>query len=107
MQTFQSHSRTSESHFGLHDQPTTSYNLMNTDAISNLPEQGTWDQYNSDNCAPYPTTSKRLIKFKRVYSTRTRGRSSPLHSLARKLDRFKVRTVVVEVASNPESEQNK
>lgn len=108
MQTFQSEGRTSESRYGLHDQPTastsTSYNLMNSNTISNLPEQGNCDQYNSNYCAPYPTTTKRVIRFKRIYSTRTRGRSGPLQSLAHKLDRFKVRTVVVEVTSNSECE---
>ncbi|RHN48633.1 hypothetical protein MtrunA17_Chr7g0265861 [Medicago truncatula] len=115
MQTFQSDGRTSKSHIGLLDQPatstststSTSYNLMNSNTIFNLSEQGTCDQYNSNNCAPYSTTTKRVIRFKRVYSTRTRGHSGPLQSLARKLGRFKVRTVVVEVASNPDSEQNK
>jgi len=113
MQTFQSDGRTSKSHTGLLDQPatststSTSYNLMNSNTIFNLPEQGTCDKYNSNNYAPYPTTTKRVIKFKRVYSTRTRGRSGPLQSLAHKLGRFKVRTVVVEVASNPENEQIK
>jgi len=111
METFQSDGRTLESHFGLLDQSTTStsasYNLMNSNTIFNLPEQVTCDQYNSNNCAPYSTTKKHVIKFKRVYSTRTRGRSGLLQSLARKLDRFKVRIVVVEVASNSESEQRK
>jgi len=111
MHTFQTEGRTSESRYGLLDQSTTStsasYNLMNSNTISNLPEQGNCNQYNSNYCAPYPTITKRVIRFKRVYSTRTRGRSGPLQSLSRKLDRFKIRTVVVEVASNPESAQKK
>jgi hypothetical protein len=112
MQTFLSDGRTLESYFGLLDQPAAStsisYNLMNSNNISNLPEQVNCDQYYLNNCAPYPTTMKRVIKFKRVYSTRTRGPSGPLQSLVRKLDRFKVRIIVVEVASNPKdkSEQN-
>jgi hypothetical protein len=99
MQTLlQNDSRDSESNFGFLDQPTTSYNLMNFNTIHNSPEQGTYDQYK---CVPYYTTKmKRVIRIKRVYSTRTRGRSSPLQSLARKLGRFKVRTVVVEVTPN-------
>ncbi|GAU16036.1 hypothetical protein TSUD_339070 [Trifolium subterraneum] len=104
MQTLlQNDSKDSESNFGLlDDQPTastsTSFNLMNSNTIHNSPKQGTYDQYKF---APYyPTTKKRVIRIKRVYSTRTRGRSGPLQSLARKLGRFKVRTVVVEVTQN-------
>jgi hypothetical protein len=101
MQTLlQNDSKDSESNFGLLDQPTPSksYNLMNSNTIHNSPEHGTYDQYK---CATYyPTTKKRVIRIKRVYSTRTRGRSGPLQSLARKLGRFKVRTVVVEVTPN-------
>ncbi|KAK2364330.1 hypothetical protein QL285_089211 [Trifolium repens] len=103
MQTLlQNDSKDSESNFGLLDQPTpstlTSYNLMNSNTIHNSSEQDTYDQYK---CATYyPTTKKRVIRIKRVYSTRTRGRSGPLQSLARKLGRFKVRTVVVEVTPN-------
>lgn len=108
MQTFQSDGRTSESNFGLLQQPTpstsTSYNLINS---NNIPEKGLSDQYD---CAAYTTTTttkKRVIRFKRVYSTRTRGHSGPLQSLARKICRFKVRTVVVEeVTSNQECKQN-
>lgn len=109
MQTLQSDGRTSESDFGLLQQPTpstsTSYILMNPSTIPNFPEQGT---NNSNDCAAYQTTTKkkRVIRFKRVYSTRTRGHSGPLHSLARKICRFKVRTVVVEeVTSNQEGKE--
>ncbi|CAJ2632403.1 unnamed protein product [Trifolium pratense] len=103
MQTLlQDDRRASESNFGLLDQPTastsTSYNSMNSNSISTSLEK---DMYNQYNCAPcYPTTKKRVIGIKRVYSTRTHGRSGPLRSLARKLGRFKVRTVVVEVTPN-------
>ncbi|KAG4948011.1 hypothetical protein JHK84_041458 [Glycine max] len=66
------------------------------------------NQYNSShNCTPYPTTKKRLILSKRVYSTRTRGRSGPLQSLALKLGRFKVRAVIVDDIASEESNRKR
>ncbi|KAI4300429.1 hypothetical protein L6164_033811 [Bauhinia variegata] len=44
----------------------------------------------------YPSTKKhRGFRLKKIYSTRARGRSSPLQSLARKICRFKVRTILL------------
>lgn len=108
-QTLQNDGKATESYLGFPDQPAASTSIS-YDFSSSLPEHSTCNQYHSHydyNSAPYPTTKKRVIRVKRAYSIRTRGRSGPLQSLARKLGRFKVRTVVVEEIATEECQQNR
>ncbi|KAK7284903.1 hypothetical protein RJT34_19657 [Clitoria ternatea] len=100
MQTLQNDSRNSAA-------STSACNNYYGSGIPYLAEQSKSSENNIDNCKPYGTTKKRVIIVKRVYSTRTRGHSGGLRSLARKLGRFKVRTVVVEETATQECQQNK
>lgn len=114
MQTMQSDGRVGiESPMRLPHQPAASTSTSTSYSVSSnvpyLPEQSGASQFNCDYCEPYPTSSKkRVLRLKRIYSTRTRGRSSPILSLARKLGRFRVRTVIVqETASDDANKINR
>ncbi|KAL2345188.1 hypothetical protein Fmac_006473 [Flemingia macrophylla] len=103
MKTSQSDSRVYEPQVAYPCEPTASTSTTcwnNFDSnIPNLPEQTKGNRCNSSRTAK----KKRLIIVKRVYSTRTRGRSGALHSLAHKLGRFKVRTVIVQDIATEET----
>lgn len=107
----QNNDRASESHAAHTGEYAASTSTNWYNFSSNIPYlliQSKGNQYNSShNCTPYPTTKKRLILSKRVYSTRTRGRSGPLQSLARKLGRFKVRAVIVDDIAREESNRKR
>ena len=57
--------------------------------------------------ARYLSIKRKGFRLKKVYSTRARGRSGPIQSLARKLGRFKVRAVVAVATANGESDQKR
>lgn len=111
MQTLQNNDRAFESHVAHPGEYAASTSTNGYNFSSNIPylfKQSKGNLYNSShNCTPYPTTKKRLILSKRVYSTRTRGRSGPLQSLARKLGRFKVRAVIVDDIASEESNRKR